>query len=288
MHLVPLLLEGEDQDALDVQVVIDDEDLRGSHARTLRRWYVRPDYIGGQARCCQAPIIRAPPSRCARGSPRTRRRIPPQRRRAPRCEQHRPRPTAPSARPPPRTADTPGVQPISRSSFGAMSRSAAGRSARLLDRVLQHSPRPNRGCRHHQPRPETGERIAYLPHAVGDRMLKLGVRGIGHHRGHRQVGAAVIATEPPMLIPIRAIGPSPRSRGSATAAATSRCSSVPSVTRARAALAVAAKVELEDVEARLDPRHELGQLRQAVPLKPCSRITAVRVSRPAGSASHSG
>jgi hypothetical protein len=32
VHLEPLLLEGEEEDALDVQVVVDDQDLGGSHA----------------------------------------------------------------------------------------------------------------------------------------------------------------------------------------------------------------------------------------------------------------
>ena len=32
VHLVPLLLEGEDEDALDVQIVVDDQDLGGSHS----------------------------------------------------------------------------------------------------------------------------------------------------------------------------------------------------------------------------------------------------------------
>ena len=39
----------------------------------------------------------------------------------------------------------------------------------------------------------------------------------------------MIATEPPMLTPISAIGPSPRPARKRTAAATSRCSRVPSV-----------------------------------------------------------
>ena len=39
----------------------------------------------------------------------------------------------------------------------------------------------------------------------------------------------MIATEPPMLIPISAIGPKPLPARKWTAAATSRCSSVPSV-----------------------------------------------------------
>ena len=51
---------------------------------------------------------------------------------------------------------------------------------------------------------------------------------------------------------------------------------------ARSALAVPPEVELEDVVALLEPRDEGGQLQQAMAVKPCSTMTAVRVSRAAG------
>ena len=55
VHLVPLLLEGEDEDALDVQVVVDDQDLGGSHVRTLGTWRgeLGADYTGCR---CGAPM----------------------------------------------------------------------------------------------------------------------------------------------------------------------------------------------------------------------------------------
>ena len=67
-----------------------------------------------------------------------------------------------------------------------------------------------------------------------------------------------------------------RRAGSRTAAATSRRSCEPSVTRLGAALAVPAKVELEHVVALVEPRHEGRQLAAAgCRVKPCSTITAV-------------
>ena len=45
---------------------------------------------------------------------------------------------------------------------------------------------------------------------------------------------------------------------------------------------MAAEVELEDVVALVQPRHEGGQLGQSVSAEPVQHDTAVRVSRPAG------
>ena len=60
VHLEPFLLQGEDEDALDVQVVIDDQDLGGSHKETLETGRNERDYRGW-TRCFHAPMVLVSP-----------------------------------------------------------------------------------------------------------------------------------------------------------------------------------------------------------------------------------
>ena len=82
------------------------------------------------------------------------------------------------------------LQLMSWSSRGAMSRSGAGRDARDgAQRIGQARARAQRGAGDDRARAELGQRIADLPHAVGDGVVELGEGGIGDDRRHRQVGS---------------------------------------------------------------------------------------------------
>ena len=280
-HLEALLLEGEDQDALDIQVVIDDEDLRGSHARTLAAWCVRTDRRGA----APGAIIRAPPrpGAAARKSSTRRSYASP----ATACASLWAAPSTTISSFGSLAASysrTAWVQSTSRSSRGAISSSPRGAicATRWIG-CRSERPRPNRGGSHHQPRPEPRERIASLAHAVGDRVREHGIGGIGHHRGHRQVRCGHDRH--------RAAHADPHQADRSVAPALQEADGRRDVALLKGAqgdrrvirVAVAAEVELQDVVARLDPRHELGQPRQAVPAEAVHQDhRRPRVSRAAG------
>ena len=56
-----------------------------------------------------------------------------------------------------------------------------------IDRRQQPRPRTHARRGHDQSRPEPGERVMPLPHAICDRVVQLGIRCIRHHGRHRQV-----------------------------------------------------------------------------------------------------
>ena len=154
---------------------------------------------------------------------------------------------------------------MSWSSFGAMTSSARG-ARRATDRIGSGSRERVRtaAAATIAREPIAGQRVADLTHAVADRVMQLGERGVRHDRGNRQVrggedrdgGTHAHAEQRDRSEPARAQEVDGRGDVASLVRAERH--------EARVALPVAAEVELEDMVAIVEPRHEGFQLGEAI------------------------